>query len=109
MDVHSQLTFTHPSMTTMLPKSSAAIRLSVKKARGMLEKVEQMLDDQRYCIDIAQQVNATIGLLRGMNKEILISHLQTCGAHKLGSKNERVRAEFIEEVLRVTDVTSRKS
>lgn len=107
MNVHIPLTLC--AMTTMLPKNSAAIRLSVKKARGMLEKVETMLDEQRYCIDIAQQVNATIGLLRGMNKEILVSHLQTCGAHKLGSRNERVRSEFIDEVLRVTDVTSRKS
>ncbi|MBK8596170.1 MAG: metal-sensing transcriptional repressor [Holophagales bacterium] len=96
-------------MTTMLPKNAAAVRLSVKKARGMLEKVETMLGEQRYCIDIAQQVNATIGLLRGMNKEILVSHLQTCGAHKLSSKVSRVRDEFIDEVLRVTDVTSRKS
>ena len=44
-----------------------------------------------------------------MNKEILVSHLQTCGAHKLSSKVSRVRDEFIDEVLRVTDVTSRKS
>lgn len=107
MDVQNSLN--HPVMTTMLPKNTAAVRLSVKKARGMLEKVETMLDEQRYCIDIAQQVNATIGLLRGMNKEILVSHLQTCGAHKLSSKVARVRDEFIEEVLRVTDVTSRKS
>ena len=101
--------YTHIIMTMMLPKNVAAVRLSIKKTRGMLEKIEKMLDQNNYCIDIAQQVNATIGLLRGMNKEILVSHLHTCGAHKLGSKVARTRDEFINEVLRVTDVISRKS
>lgn len=91
----------------MQAKSTTSIRTSLKKVRGMLDKIEELLEEDRYCIDIAQQVNATAGLLRGINREILISHLNTCGAHKLGSQDPSVRDEFITEVLRVTDVTSR--
>ena len=91
----------------MQAKSTTSIRTSLKKARGMLDKIEELLEEDRYCIDIAQQVNATAGLLRSINREILISHLNTCGAHKLGSQDKSVRDEFITEVLRVTDVTSR--
>lgn len=91
----------------MQATSTTQIKISLKKARGMLDKIEKLLDEDKYCIDIAQQVNATAGLLRGINREILISHLHTCGAHKLGSKDPTERDAFIAEVLRVTDVTSR--
>jgi len=97
----------HAHTTRMLPDQAKRVRTSLRKARGILEKLEGMLDEDRYCIDIAQQVNASIGLLKGANKEILVSHLQTCGVEKLASSNPHERHAFIEEVLRVANVTSR--
>ncbi len=44
----------------------------------MLDKIEKMLAEKSYCTDIAQQINATIGLLRSANMVLLESHLQTC-------------------------------
>ncbi len=44
----------------------------------MLDKIEKMLIEKSYCADIAQQINATIGLLRNANMVLLESHLQTC-------------------------------
>lgn len=73
----------------------------------MLEKIDHMLDEGRYCADIVQQVNATIGLLRGMNREVLVSHLHTCGSTRLASKNMKVRQEFIDELLHIANITSR--
>lgn len=92
----------------MLPENSAAIRVALKKTRGMVEKIDTMLDEDRYCIDIAQQVNAAIGLLRGINRTILVHHLHTCGRDKLASPDKKTRQEFIDEVLHVTEVTGRK-
>ena len=92
----------------MRQENAAAIRLALKKTRGMVEKVATMVDDDRYCIDIAQQVNATIGLLRSINRTILENHLDTCGREKLASENADMRQEFIDEMLRVAEVTSRK-
>jgi DNA-binding FrmR family transcriptional regulator len=91
----------------MLPKSSKSIRTALKKTRGMLDKIETMLDEDRYCADIAQQVNAAIGLLKSLNREVLISHLHTCGAHRLGSKVETERQEFIDELLHIANITKR--
>ena len=92
----------------MKSENASAVRLALKKTRGMVEKLETMVDDDRYCIDIAQQVNATIGLLRSINRTILENHLDTCGREKLTSEDAAKRQEFIDEVLRVAEVTSRK-
>ncbi len=94
---------------TLVAKNEKAVRSALVKARGMIGKIEKMLDEDRYCIDISQQVNAVIGILRGANKEILESHLRTCGVDRLGSGDSNDREIFIAELLRVTDIASRKA
>jgi DNA-binding FrmR family transcriptional regulator len=99
----------HAHTQTLIAKNEKAVRAALVKARGMIGKIEKMLDEDRYCIDISQQVNAVIGILRGANKEILESHLRTCGVDRLGSGDDAARETFIAELLRVTDVASRKA
>jgi len=36
------------------------IALAIKKAVGIIKKVEKMIEDDVYCADIAQQINAAI-------------------------------------------------
>lgn len=62
----------------MISEKRDKILLGVKKSRGMLDKIEKMLTEGSYCADIAQQINATIGLLRNANATLLENHLQTC-------------------------------
>ena len=88
-------------------RQHAALRVPVKKAKGMLDKIDGMLAEDRYCADIVQQVNATIGLLRGLNREILSNHLHTGGRTRLASSSAKVRQGFIDELLQIANVTSR--
>jgi len=74
----------------------------------MLTKIDTMLHDDAYCVAIATQINATIGLLKEANKQILKQHLACCGKKKLVSKNPIEVEEFIEELVRVWDVSTRK-
>lgn len=55
-----------------------AILLSIKKAAGTIKKVEKMAEDDIYCADIAQQINATIGLLKSANNRLLEHHIKCC-------------------------------
>ena len=50
----------------------------VKTARGQIEAVLKMIDDDRYCIDIINQLAATEALLRKARKEVLKGHLNGC-------------------------------
>ena len=74
----------------------------------MLTKVDAMVQDDAYCVDIATQVNAVIGLLKEANRQILKQHLACCGKKKLVSKNPVEVEEFIDELVRVWDVSTRK-
>lgn len=84
------------------------ILTSIKKAQGMLSKVSLMVEQDKYCADIATQVNATIGLLKEANRQLLKHHLAHCGKKSLVSKNPTKVANFIDELVKVRDVSTRK-
>jgi DNA-binding FrmR family transcriptional regulator len=50
----------------------------LKTARGQVDAVITMVEDDRYCIDVSKQVQATIALLRKANLVILKQHMNTC-------------------------------
>lgn len=50
----------------------------LKTARGQLDGILKMVDEDRYCMDISQQLMATEALLNKINKEILTAHLKHC-------------------------------
>ncbi|HBU07289.1 MAG TPA: CsoR family transcriptional regulator [Candidatus Magasanikbacteria bacterium] len=91
----------------MIEPYTGKIKISLKKVHGQLDLVDKMMADNRYCLDIAQQVNAAIGMLKQINNHILESHLLSCGAHKLESKNEKVRQDFVKELMKVFDQTKK--
>lgn len=91
-------------MIELYKKQSA---LALKKAIGQLNRALDMLEKDRYCIDIIQQCNAVLGLIRSANLSMLESHLKSCGK-KLASTRAGEQEAFIKEIIRVCSVSSRK-
>lgn len=83
------------------------IKTNLKKVHGQLGLIDKMMAEKRYCVDIAQQVNAAIGLLKQANNYILEGHLLSCGANKLNSKNEAIKLAFAQELVRTFDLTKK--
>ena len=50
----------------------------LKTARGQLDGILKMVEEDRYCIDISTQLMATEAMLNKVNKEILTAHLKHC-------------------------------
>ena len=55
----------------------AVLRL-LKTARGQMDGIIKMVEEDRYCIDISTKVMATEAMLNRANKEILTAHLKHC-------------------------------
>jgi len=58
-------------------ESHKAIAL-LKTARGQIDGVMRMVEEDRYCIDVSRQVLATLALLKKANLVILKQHMDTC-------------------------------
>lgn len=61
----------------MMADQKTVTRL-LKTARGQLDGILKMVEEDRYCIDISHQVMATEAILNRVNKEILAAHLKHC-------------------------------
>ena len=90
------------------PELQKKLLLSIKKSQGTLTKVAQMIEEDAYCADIGQQINAAMGLLRGVNTELMKNHLLCCGKKDLTDKDSQKGAKFVEEFARIWDVSMRK-
>ena len=51
---------------------------SLKTAKGQIEGIIKMLEDERYCVDISNQIFAAQSLLKKANILILKQHINHC-------------------------------
>jgi len=86
-------------------KAKALNRL--KKLRGQLDGVINMIEDDKYCIDIVTQMLAVQGSLKGVLSLLLESHLHSCSAEHLVSKDAAKKQKFIEELVNAFTLTNR--
>ena len=61
----------------MMADQKTVLRL-LKTARGQMDGIIRMVEEDRYCIDISQQLMATEALLGRVNREIMTAHLKHC-------------------------------
>ena len=56
----------------------AAVSRLIKTARGQLDGILKMIEEDRYCVDICHQLMATDAILRRANRDILRAHMEHC-------------------------------
>lgn len=64
----------------------------LKTARGQMDGIIKMVEEDRYCIDISTQVMAAEAMLNRVNQEILTAHLKHCvnTAHTQEEREKRI-------------------
>lgn len=86
----------------MMADSKKIMRL-LKTARGQIDGIIKMIEEDRYCIDISNQIMATSAILRKANKEIIRAHMKCCvkEAFESGNEDEKIN-EFIEIIDKIS-------
>ena len=68
---------------------------SLKTARGQIDGIIKMIEDDRYCADILIQLSAISKSLESVENSILESHIKSCVLTEIQSGN----TEIIDEVM----------
>lgn len=79
----------------MMADQKTVLRL-LKTARGQMDGIIKMVEEDRYCMDVSQQITAADAMLRRVNKEILTAHLKHCVEH---AESDQERADKIDELV----------
>ena len=77
----------------------AKIEKLLRTARGQLDGILRMLDQDRYCIDVSNQIMATQAILTKVNREILIAHMNSCIMNETDESNRTERIDELTHVL----------
>lgn len=75
----------------------------LKTVGGQIDGLIKMIEDDRYCIDISNQVMASISILKNINKDVLRGHLEHCVYDSMKQKNENDLKEKIDEIEKIID------
>lgn len=79
--------------------------LLLRTARGQLDCVLQMMEDDRYCVDIMTQLRAAESLVRKTYREVLQAHLDGCVQEAFATGDQNLREAKMNEIMNLLDKT----
>ena len=72
----------------------------LKTARGQLDGILKMVEENRYCVDISNQLMATAAVIRKANREVLAAHMMGCMTEAI---QEGKGQEKIDEIMKLLE------
>lgn len=75
----------------------------LKTARGQIDGIIKMLEDDRYCIDVSNQIMASEAVLSKANKIILHQHVLNCIKNSIESGDEDSIESKVNEIIQIID------
>ncbi len=73
--------------------------LALKRIEGQIRGIQKMIDDQKYCIDILNQIKAVKNSITTVEGKILKKHLSECIKESFSKKQSY--NDKIEEIIKL--------
>lgn len=67
----------------------------LNRIEGQIRGIKNMVETDRYCIDILTQVSAVQSALNSFNKELLGQHIKSCVVNDIRQGNDDVVDELV--------------
>ncbi|MBU3113095.1 metal-sensing transcriptional repressor [Clostridium lacusfryxellense] len=72
---------------------------ALKTSKGQIEGIIKMMEDERYCVDISNQIIAAQALLKKANMLILKQHMHHCVKDAIKNDNGEEKIDEIIDIL----------
>ena len=56
----------------------AQVELLLKTARGQIDGILKMVEEDRYCLEVSTQISAAVSVLKKANRAVLRGHMDHC-------------------------------
>lgn len=67
----------------------------LNRIEGQIRGIKNMVETDRYCVDILTQVSAAQSALNSFSKELLAQHIKTCVVHDIRAGHDEVVDELV--------------
>ncbi|HIU30935.1 MAG TPA: metal-sensing transcriptional repressor [Candidatus Caccousia avistercoris] len=81
----------------------AKVTRLLKTARGQLDGILKMVEENQYCIDVLNQMLAAEAVLRRAEREVLRAHMEGCVAEAFERADEGEREQKIDEIIKAVE------
>lgn len=75
--------------------------IALRRIEGQVKGIQGMIKEKKYCIDIVNQVHASINALYRVAEKILAKHMECCVVDALRGKSETQKKQKINEIMNV--------
>lgn len=89
---------THRTAHGVCPADREANLARLKRIEGQVRGIAQMVEQDRYCVDVMTQIAAVQQALRGVGREVLRHHLKHCMTEAAG-KGEKALDAASDELI----------
>lgn len=76
------------------------MQASLHRIEGQVRGVNRMLDEQRPCIEVLQQLASVQAALRGVTKDVLRNYLERCATDAIRSGESGVYDQLMEAIYK---------
>ena len=77
------------------------VKKLLNTAKGQIEGIGNMIDDNRYCIDISNQILAAIAVLKKANQTVIQAHLESCVRETLTDEGRQKINEIVNIINKI--------
>lgn len=90
----------------MNEQQTKKIKARINRISGQVNGISKMIDDERYCLEILDQISAVRSALDALGVELLTNHIRCCVVgHGTGSEHECAKPLTQEELLQEVQTT----
>jgi len=76
-----------------------AVTRLLKTARGQIDGILKMVEEDRYCLDVSNQLMATQSILKKANRMVLKAHVDCCVREAVAGGDPEAKLEELAKLL----------
>ena len=89
----------------MIKHEDALLRL--KSIEGHIRGIQRMIEEDKYCIDVIQQVQAVQAALNKVSTMLLDGHLNSCTITAIQGDDPAERARVLKEITDIFEAATK--
>ncbi len=75
----------------------------LKRIEGQVRGVIKMVEEDRYCIELVNQISAIESALASLRIKVFENHLNSCVKKAISDKDMEQSEKMIEEILKIVE------
>lgn len=82
-------------------KETKDLMTRLSRIEGQVRGIKHMVEEERYCVDILNQVSAICAALNSFNKELLANHIHSCVVDDIREGKDEAVDELCEVIKKL--------